>query len=238
MLRQFTVTNLCRSFWFRQPPRRAANAIKVESRKNTPASPEFFLLRSPLDGAGTVLTARTRCSVAGQYRPAVGFSLPAVFIASSQRSLSVPKSTKQNVVKIGDHSSIRDSWPIAFSGCREGLGSAVRLGARSTQRLTSQLRLALEPECLENRTATTREDPRDGADSIRDTPSCLWFQIFGVEAHPFFHTINTIVAIFSPGSGVHLRSHAFGTKADVELLERTRFDEAMVAALLNRFFRS
>src|SRR5260370_25810618 len=34
--------------------------------------PEFFLLRSPLDGAGSVLTARTRCSVAGQYRPAVG----------------------------------------------------------------------------------------------------------------------------------------------------------------------
>ena len=35
-----------------------------------------------------------------------------------------------------------------------------------TQRLTNQLRLALEPECLENPTATTREIPRDGADSI------------------------------------------------------------------------
>jgi hypothetical protein len=34
--------------------------------------PEFFLLPSPLDRAGSVLTARTRCSVAGQYRPAVG----------------------------------------------------------------------------------------------------------------------------------------------------------------------
>jgi hypothetical protein len=34
----------------------------------------------------------------------------------------------------------------------------VRLGARSTQRLTYQLRLALEPECLENPTATTREE--------------------------------------------------------------------------------
>src|SRR4029077_10673232 len=33
-------------------------------------------------------------------------------------------------------------------------------GARSTQRLTYQLRLALEPECLENPTATAREDPR------------------------------------------------------------------------------
>jgi hypothetical protein len=42
----------------------------------------------------------------------------------------------------------------------------VRLGARSTQRLTYQLRLALEPECLENATATARENLQDGADSI------------------------------------------------------------------------
>src|SRR5271163_961577 len=33
--------------------------------------PGFFLLLSPLDGAGSVLTARTRCSVAGQCGPAV-----------------------------------------------------------------------------------------------------------------------------------------------------------------------
>src|SRR5271169_308609 len=32
---------------------------------------EVFLLRSPLDGAGYVLTARTRCSVAGHGGPAV-----------------------------------------------------------------------------------------------------------------------------------------------------------------------
>src|ERR1700686_5632033 len=49
-----------------------------------------------------------------------GFSLPAVFIASWRRSLSVPKPTKQNVVKFGDHSSIWDSWPIAFSGYPRG----------------------------------------------------------------------------------------------------------------------
>ena len=40
--------------------------------------------------------------------------------------------------------------PWLFLVIREGLGSAVRLAARSTQRLTNQLRLALEPECLEN----------------------------------------------------------------------------------------
>jgi hypothetical protein len=43
---------------------------------------EFFLLRRPLDGARSVLSARARCSVAGHYGPAIwgfspsGFSLP------------------------------------------------------------------------------------------------------------------------------------------------------------------
>jgi hypothetical protein len=58
--------------------------------------------------------------VLGTVTQRLGFSLPAVFIASSQGSLSVPKPTKQNVVKFGDHGSIRDSRPIAFSGCPRG----------------------------------------------------------------------------------------------------------------------
>src|SRR5215469_7155047 len=76
------------------------------------------------------------------------------------------------------------------------LGSRVRLRARSTQRLTNQLRLALEPECLENPTATAREDPRDGADSIRDTQAVCGFRYWASKHTPFFHTISTIVAIF------------------------------------------
>src|SRR6267142_2773726 len=112
----------------------------------------------------------------GHATPWVGFSLPAVFIASWQRSLSVPKPAKQNVVKFGDHSSIWDSWPIAFSGCPRGPRVAVRLRARGTQRLTTYLRLALEPECLENRTATARGIPRDGADSVRDTQAVCGFR--------------------------------------------------------------
>ena len=79
---------------------------------------------------------------------------------------------------------------------REGLGSAVRLGARSTQRLTNQLRLSLEPECLENPTATAREIPRDGADSIRDTQAVCGFRCWASKHTPLFHTIRTIVAIF------------------------------------------
>ena len=83
-----------------------------------------------------------------------------------------------------------------FRVIREGLGSAVRLGARGTQRLTSQWRLALEPECLENPTATARENPQDGADSIRDTQAVCGFRCWASNDTPLFHTINTMVAIF------------------------------------------
>jgi hypothetical protein len=42
----------------------------------------------------------------------------------------------------------------------------VRLGARGTQGLTYQLRLALEPECLKNRTAPPEKIP-DEADEAQ-----------------------------------------------------------------------
>jgi hypothetical protein len=48
-------------------------------------------------------------------------------------------------------------------------------GARSTQRLTYQLKLALEPKCLENLTATAREDPQvihRGVFRVRRLPAC------------------------------------------------------------------
>src|SRR5690348_6675067 len=83
-----------------------------------------------------------------------------------------------------------------FLVIREGLESRVRLGARSTQRLTNKLRLALEPECLENHTATAREDPQDGADSITDTQAVCGFRYWASKRTPLFHTISTIVAIF------------------------------------------
>ena len=86
--------------------------------------------------------------------------------------------------------------PWLFLVIREGLGSGVRLGARSTQRLTYQLRLSLEPECLENPTATAREDPRDGAEALRDTQAVCGFRCWASKHAPVFHTINTMVAIF------------------------------------------
>jgi hypothetical protein len=83
-----------------------------------------------------------------------------------------------------------------FLVIREGLGSCGRPCARSTQRLTNRLRLALEPECLENLTTTAREIPRDGANSIRDTQAVCSFRCWASKHAPLFHTINTMVAIF------------------------------------------
>src|SRR5580693_4161600 len=65
--------------------------------------------------------------------------------------------------------TLGDSWLIALLGFPRGARVTCETGCRSTQRLTSQLKLAPEPECLENRTAITGEDPRDGAVSVRDT---------------------------------------------------------------------
>jgi hypothetical protein len=90
-------------------------------------------------------------------------------------------------------SETRGLW--LFRVVREGLGSAVRLGARGTPRLTYQLRLALEPECLENPTATTREDPQDGADSVENTQAACGFRYWASKRTPFFQTCKVIAAI-------------------------------------------
>src|ERR1700720_4289045 len=113
-----------------------------------------------------------------------GFSLPAVFIASWRRSLSVPKPTKQNVVKFGDHSSIWDSWPIAFSGCPRGprvdcetecpRHTAPNLSAETR----SRTRVSREPDGHRQ-----RRSPGWSGLAQRHS-SCLWFQILGVETYP------------------------------------------------------
>src|SRR4029077_13277590 len=85
------------------------------------------------------------------------------------------------------------------------------------------MRLALEPECLENPTATAREIPRDGADSIRDTQAVCGFRWWASKHAPLFHTINTMVAIFLAKVTRHLRPDALGQQSGVELLKRTGF---------------
>src|ERR1019366_2575768 len=75
-----------------------------------------------------------------------------------------------------------------FRVIREGLGSSKRLCVRGTQRLTSQCRLALEPERLRNRLTTTRKTPRDEADS-RGTQAVCGFRCSASNETPFFQTI-------------------------------------------------
>src|SRR4030095_16694743 len=110
-----------------------------------------------------------------------------------------PVSSETNKAERGQVATIVLSGtrgPWLFLVIREGLGSDVRLGARGTQRLTNQLRLALEPECLENPTATARSDSQDGADSTQDTQAVCGFRCWASKHTPLFHTISTIVAIF------------------------------------------
>ena len=61
------------------------------------------------------------------------------------------ETSKQNVGDVPTMVLSGTRGPLLFQVIREGLGSAVRLGARGTTRLTFQLRLALEPECLKYR---------------------------------------------------------------------------------------
>ena len=111
-----------------------------------------------------------------------GFTLPAVFIVRSQRSLSVPKPANQNGGQMATIVLSGTRGPWLFLVIREGLGSAVRLGARGTQRLTNRLRLALEPERSRTRRHRQRRSPGwSGLDQRHS--SCLWFQILGVEAY-------------------------------------------------------
>jgi hypothetical protein len=138
------------------------------------------------------------CSVAGPCDPVVWvFSTSGFHRFLATKPVSSETSKAETVVKFGDHGSIGDSWPIAFSGHPRGPRvKSETTCPRATQCLLYRLRLALEPECLESPTATTREILRDGADSIRDTQAVCGFRCWASKHAPLFHTINTMVAIF------------------------------------------
>src|SRR5580704_1874092 len=80
----------------------------------------------------------------------VGF-LPAVFMTRFTTKPVTCETSKQNVGHVPTMVLSGTRGPLLFQVIREGRGSAVRLGARGTVRLTFQLRLALEPECLKYR---------------------------------------------------------------------------------------
>jgi hypothetical protein len=62
------------TFFFSPVPDKSSGKFyKGRSQEKTPLlRPEFFLLRSPRDGAGFVLTFRPKVSVAGHGSPVVG----------------------------------------------------------------------------------------------------------------------------------------------------------------------
>jgi hypothetical protein len=191
-----------------QSPRLASDRLRIASRigpdkfykggsqEKTPVRrPGFFLLPSPRDRARLVLTCRAIDSVCG-------LLCRSRWVFFYQR-FSLPVATKPSVLKPAEQnggqvptmvlSETRGLW--LFRVVREGLESTERLGAGGTQRLTYRLRLALEPECLENPTATAREDPRDGADSVGDTQAACGFRYSASKRTPFFQTSKVMAAI-------------------------------------------
>src|SRR5882762_7033818 len=154
----------------------------------------------------------------------LGFSLSAVFIASSQRSRSVPKPAKQNGGQVATIVLSGTRGPWLFLVIREGLGSDGRLCARSTQRLTYQLRLALEPECLENPHGHRQRNPQRWSGLDQRHSSCLWFQMLGVEARSSLpHDQHDGGNLPGQGQTRHLRPDALGQQSGVELFKRTGF---------------
>jgi hypothetical protein len=171
----------------------------------------FFLLLSPLDRARSVLTFRAMCSVAGHSGPAVWVSAASGFHClfatkpfSSETSKAEPRSS-------GDHSSIRDSWPMAFSGYPRGprVGWETRCPKHTAPNLPaetrSRTRVSREPHGHRQ-----RRSPGWSGLGQRHS-SCLWFQMLGVEAHSSLpHNQHNGGNLPGQGQPRHFRSHAPG----------------------------
>jgi len=132
-----------------------------------------------------VLTFRARCSVAEPGSPAVW-----VFPVSGFHCLFATKPVSSETSKAerwssGDHGSIWDSWPIAFSGYPRG----PRVGCETTcprhtapnlpAETRSRTKVSREPDGHRQR----RSPGWSGLDQRHS--SCLWFQMLSVEAYSF-----------------------------------------------------
>jgi len=113
----------------------------------------------------------------------LGFSLSAVFIASSQRSRSVPKPAKQNGGQVATIVLSGTRGPWLFLVIREGprVGCETRCPKHAAPNLPaetrSRTRVSREPHGHRQRRspAWSGLGPRHS--------SSLWFQMLGVEAH-------------------------------------------------------
>jgi hypothetical protein len=75
-----------------------------------------------------MLTARASCSVAGYFGPAIWVFSTSGFHRFFATKPIGSETSKAERGQIGDHGSIRDSWPIAFSGYPRGPRVACETG--------------------------------------------------------------------------------------------------------------
>src|SRR5713101_908931 len=130
----------------------------------------------------------------------------------------------RTAVKFGNHSSIGDSWPIAFSGYPRGprVGCETGCPRHAAPNLSAETR---------SRTRVSREPHGHRQRNLQrwsglgqKHSSCLWFQMLGVEVHSSLPN-NQSDGGNLPGQGQtrHLRPEALGQQSGVELLKRTGF---------------
>ena len=136
------------------------------------------------------------CSVAAQCGRAVWVFSTSGFhrvLATKPVSSETSKAERRSS---GVHSSIWDSWPIAFSGYPRGprVGCETMCPRHTAPNLSAETRS--RTRVFREPTATARENPWDEADSFRDTQAVCDFRCWASKLTPLFHTIRTIVAIF------------------------------------------
>src|SRR6267378_2449068 len=165
------------------------------------------------------------CSVAAQCGRAVWVSSTSGFHCFFATKPVCSETSKAERRSSGVHSSIWDSWPIAFSGYPRGprVGCETWCPKHAAPNLSaetrSRTRVSREPDGHRQR----RSPGWSG--SAQKHSSCLWFQILGVEAHSFLpYDQHNGGNLPRQSQTCHLRSHPFGKQGRVEFLERTRFD--------------
>ena len=169
------------------------------------------MLPSPLHRARSVLNSRAMDSGAGHGDPAVWvFSISGFhrFFATKPVSSETSKAERWSGA---NHGSIRDSWPIAFSGYPRGprvvcetdcpRDTAPNLSAETR----SRTRVSREPNGHRQ-----RKSPGWSGFGQRHS-SCLWFQMLGVEAHSLLpHNQHDGGNLPGQGQTRHLRPDALG----------------------------
>ena len=153
-----------------------------------------------------------------------GLSLSAVFILLRDEARQFRNQQSRTWPNCGDHSSIWDSWPIAFSGYPRGprvgceAGCPRHAAPNYTAETRSRTRVSREPNGHRQRNSQRWS----GLDQRHS--SCLWFQMLGVERHSSLpHDQHDGGNLPGQGQTRHLRPHPLAQQGRVELLQRTGF---------------